>query len=501
MLPGFGTRHLSLLFCEITDPAAAARSLASLPVTSCADIVRARSGRAAATAAARPPWLGVALSFAGLRKVAPQAERMNDVAFKQGLDARRSSLLADPTDPAAEGYCGNWRFGRPGQRGLDVVLILADDDAAAVGASVSALQERPPAGLDPALVQDGARLPAPRDGQEPFGFCDDLSQPGLRGRLSDDPADLLTPRPGAGEVRPRRPDHNLVWPGEFILGYPGQDALDRLRPGPVVEGGPPWTRGGSLLVLRRLRQDVDGFRAFVRSAAGELAARHPALGSLTAEQLAAKLMGRWPSGAPLLLAPDADRPDLARDPGARNGFAYLEAGDVAGLLCPRAAHIRRAYPRDAATSGLTEANIETHRLLRRSIPYADGPDDQGLLFLAYQTSIERQFEFVTRAWLNNPHLHDTDDGHDPIAGQSFGQRGDRGRAFSIAVASESNGTERISLKLPGDWVVPTGGAYLFVPSLSALRGLPAQPGEAARARAHRPSRPARGEQDRRSPPA
>jgi deferrochelatase/peroxidase EfeB len=69
--------------------------------------------------------------------------------------------------------------------------------------------------------------------------------------------------------------------------------------------------------------------------------------------------------------------------------------------------------------------------MRRSIPFADETTGEcGLLFLAYQTSIERQFEFVTRAWRNNPHLHDTDNGHDPIAGQSFGMRGDRTRARS-----------------------------------------------------------------------
>jgi Dyp-type peroxidase family len=216
-----------------------------------------------------------------------------------------------------------------------------------------------------------------------------------------------------------------------------------------------------------------------------LAQRYPALTHMTAEHLGAKFMGRWQSGTPVMTAPNADRPAIGRDPYANNDFKFLAqkrraspdgsgAADPLGVRCPRAAHIRRAYPRDGATSGLTEANIETHRLLRRSIPFVDGTppaQEHGLLFLAYQTSIERQFEFITRAWLNNPHLHDTDDGHDPIAGQSFGARGDRGRIFSMAIRSRTGNIERVSLELPGDWVVPTGGEYFFVPPLSALARL------------------------------
>jgi Dyp-type peroxidase family len=308
-------------------------------------------------------------------------------------------------------------------------------------------------------VQRGALRPPPDAGREPFGFCDDLSQPVVRGRLSEADDDVFPGRADDAEQR------NVVWPGEFLFGYPGQDGLDRLRPGPVVTGGPSWTRDGSLLVVRRLRQDVAAFHAFVRRAACELATRHRALAGLTPEGLAARLMGRWPSGAPLVRSPDRDRPQLA----SGNDFAY--GGDALGLRCPRAAHVRRAYPRDAATSALTDANIETHRLLRRSIPYGARTGECGLLFLAYQTSIERQFEFITRAWLNNPHLHDTDDGHDPIAGQSFGTGGARERVFTLPIRTAGGGVQRVSMALERDWVVPTGGGYFFVPSARALRDL------------------------------
>ena len=61
------------------------------------------------------------------------------------------------------------------------------------------------------------------------------------------------------------------------------------------------------------------------------------------------------------------------------------------------------YPR----GDVKESEVQTHRLLRRGIPYGEPslssptapvPDtedaDRGLLFLAYQTSIENQFEFL-----------------------------------------------------------------------------------------------------------
>jgi Dyp-type peroxidase family len=319
-----------------------------------------------------------------------------------------------------------------------------------------------PGALRLVFEQRGDVLPHPRTGKEHFGFCDDISQPAVRGLLAD--GSLLTPRMGA--LRTAAP--HRIWPGEFIFGYPAQHGVDRLRPGPVARGGPPWTHNGSLLVFRRLRQDSAAFERFLRQAAATLSRKHPSAARAWPDVLRAKLMGRWPSGAPLMHHPRDDAPEH----GTRNDFGYGD--DPLGLVCPRAAHIRRAYPRDAATSSVTEANVETHRLLRRSIPFVDrrgGFAERGLLFLAYQTSIERQFEFVTRAWLNNPHLHETDDGHDPIAGQPFGARGDRTRCLSLPVVSDDGTVERVKLELRQEWVVPTGGGYFFAPSVTALREL------------------------------
>jgi Dyp-type peroxidase family len=493
VLPGFATRFQAFLFVELLDPGGARDWLRSLPVTTLRDVLTL--GPPVGTSPT-PAWTNVALSHRGLLKITRDADRMMDMPFKQGL-ARRSALLGDPPSEAADGNCRNWVVGAPGQPGLDAVLIVGSDERRCLDAAVDALRRGLPPGVEIVMVQPGEDRQAPFVKHEPFGFRDDISQPGVRGRLSQAHDGFLTPRMNPADPHQGRPGQNLIWPGEFVFGYPGQDPLDKHRPGPVTGGGPPWTRDGSLLVVRRLRQDVDGFHRFLRGAAEELSSRHPALAGLTPEQLGAKLMGRWPSGAPLAKAPDADRPGLGEDPHANNDFAFAaptpgastagassarastaggSAGDPLGLFCPRAAHIRRAYPRGAATAGLTAANIETHRMIRRSIAFGAGAGDgpaaeRGIVFLAYQTSIERQFEFVTRAWLNNPHLHDTDDGHDPIAGQPFGAHGNRARTFTIPVRTQDGAVERVPLAIPFEWVVPTGGGYFFAPSAGMLQGL------------------------------
>jgi deferrochelatase/peroxidase EfeB len=60
--------------------------------------------------------------------------------------------------------------------------------------------------------------------------------------------------------------------------------------------------------------------------------------------LAAKLVGRWRSGAPLTLAPAHDDPGLGADPRRNNDFTY--ADDPDGRQVPFGSHMRRMNPRD-----------------------------------------------------------------------------------------------------------------------------------------------------------
>src|SRR5262249_15417153 len=141
---------------------------------------------------------------------------------------------------------------------------------------------------------------------------------------------------------------------------------------------------------RRLRQDVAAFWKFARDQASRLAQKYPVLAGLTAERFASLLVGRWPSGAPVMREPDHDNPQLARHPVAVNDFNFANATDPVPLLpgasptpdnfpaappdpgasrCPFAAHIRKINPRDDGTEAGDGDRILPKRILRRGIPF------------------------------------------------------------------------------------------------------------------------------------
>src|SRR5262249_58291362 len=131
--------------------------------------------------------------------------------------------------------------------------------------------------------------------------------------------------------------------------------------------------------FRNAQARVGGFNRFLRDHGSTEDER---------ELLAAKLVGRWRSGAPLTLAPDKDNPALGADPKRNNDFDY--AKDERGRQVPFGAHIRRMNPRDTKLTRLTDVNI--HRLIRRGTTYgrpydpnalseADDDEGRGSIFL------------------------------------------------------------------------------------------------------------------------
>ena len=440
-------------------------------------------------------WTAVAFSFPAIAALAgdTDANAFGEQSFRQGL-AERSTYLGDPTDPGHPGHRANWVVGGSDNE-ADALVIVAADDPNDLDAAVDEILDRSGAhGVMLLFGQRGDTLPGNLQGHEHFGFKDGISQPGVRGRRATSPDDHLTPRfldaddPHA--VLFAKPGQPLVWPGQFLLGEPRQHHQDPTVPAPPATAFPDWARRGSYLVCRRLHQDVVGFWELATTAAA-------AMGT-TPVRLASMLVGRWPSGAPLLRSPDADDATLAGDEFANNHFLFDDetrasalvdlpgyqgdthrpaTGDLLGQVCPFAAHIRKVNSRDSGTDFGVPADTFLRLMLRRGIPYGEpiagvadpSPEleaaERGLLFAAYMASIEDQFEFVTRRWANSP-VQPNVGGVDPIIGQRD-LRGDRRRTVDLPTADGSTTT----IELPEDLVTSTGGGYFFAPPISALRGV------------------------------
>jgi Dyp-type peroxidase family len=520
ILLGFNKDFQALLFLEITDRGAFRPWLQRLArsATTTRDVLLFRNAlrelrRRGAEQTVHSTWLEVAFSRDGLVKLVSEEEaaKFRDEAFSQGLD-RRAALLGD-----APGAAASWVIGGPNNR-ADALLLVAADQESHLTAEVDRLTDAARAnGAKLLFCQRGARLP-PEGNREHFGFRDGISQPGIRGLLSEDPEIFLTPRENPDDPDDGKPGQPLLWPGEFVFGYPGQDANATAaeggirKPGPSSLGdpgqpvAPPWACNGSYLVFRRLRQDVGGFRRFIREQASRL--------GLAEDLLEAKIVGRFRSGAPIArtlvdvpaMGSNAcasndfrfadDSPLLAVPPNARQCTRTPPAApaDFEALTCPFGAHIRKAYPRNDLdrfenTQGLERTDTETHRILRRGIPYGppypmDPPacdaEERGLLFLAYQTSIVRQFEHIQSVWANQEEARIPPPGLPFSAGQDLiiGQTSGKVRKFMLKWR-DAAGKEHDEILAAEPFVVPTGGGYFFVPSVTALGKIARWPPQAA----------------------
>ncbi len=269
-----------------------------------------------------------------------------------------------------------------------------------------------------------------------FGYRDRMSQPVIEGSGDE-------PTPGSG---------GPLKPGEFLLGYPDEDGHVAVQPEPDV-----LRRNGTYAAYRRLEEHVGAFREFLRA------------NSQTPEEeefLAAKLMGRWRSGAPLVLAPEKDDPDLGADLRRNNDFNYKES-DPHGYAVPLGSHIRRMNPRDTA------ANMNRRRLIRRGATYGphlpeDAPEDgreRGIAAFVICGSLIRQFEFAQNVWANDRNFHELGNERDPMIGNQDG---------TLEFKIPKRPIRRTIKGLPAFTTV-RGGAYFFLPGLGALRYLATLP--------------------------
>jgi Dyp-type peroxidase family len=265
-----------------------------------------------------------------------------------------------------------------------------------------------------------------------FGYRDRLSQPVIQGSGDE-------PTPGSGPP---------LKAGEFILGYPDEGGPQEALPQPEI-----LARNGSYMAYRRLEEHAGRFRDFLRE--------H---GKTPEEQefIAAKLMGRWRSGAPLTLAPLKDDPALGADPLRNNNFNYKQ-NDPLGYAVPLGSHMRRMNPRDTAH------NMNRRRMIRRGATYgphlADDADEdgqeRGIAAFILCASLIRQFEFAQNVWVNDRSFHELGNERDPIIGTHDG---------TLEYKIPKRPVRRKITGLPAFTTV-RGGAYFFLPGLRALRWL------------------------------
>jgi Dyp-type peroxidase family len=316
--------------------------------------------------------------------------------------------------------------------------------------------------------------PLPND-REHFGFRDGISQPVIKGSN-------ITP---AG-------NNNDINPGEFVLGYKNeydvypdapllkvpQGNLELLADNPEGyennETGKPFKdigKNGTYFVLRQLEQNVDGYWSFLKK---QTIDEHGNTSNEEATKIAAKMMGRWPGGAPLVKHPDKD-PGVDSDD---NSFSYIRE-DKHGEKCPFGSHIRRTNPRDhfeESPPGVSLKLTRRHRIMRRVRSYGEdfigsaenhNPNGEvGLLFGCFNANISKQFEFIQYTWANSPKFKKLYDDPDPIIGVRECPAAGVKQNFTIP-------QKTINKVIPGlqSFVTVKGGAYFFFPSVSVLKFL------------------------------
>jgi Dyp-type peroxidase family len=406
-------------------------------------------------------FVNVAFTHRGLAALGMDRALLDDfpLAFVQGADhPARCRVNGDVGDNAPQ----SWDWGA-GDNGVDVLLMLyapSPEEASRAAREHRARAEA--AGLRFVLGLNAGELPGRK---EHFGFRDGIAQPVVRGTRASEPA------------------YNTLPPGEFLLGH--TDAYGNIAHAPGAGAVSPFGQNGSYLVFRQLEQNVESFWRYCAREAGRL--------HTDAVTVAAKMVGRWPSGASLVKHPDRD-PQQDRYQN-EDDFAYLAThrhNDRGGSACPFGAHVRRTNPRDWELGSSRHESLELanrHRLIRRGRPYGASVSKQmdvrelagsetapesprGLQFLAFNADLERQFEFVQQQWLQNPAFADLAANPDAIAGTSSPRAVDP-PAFTIQQDTARSSFGRcVGLDA---FVRLRGAGYFFMPSVSAVRRLKLRP--------------------------
>jgi Dyp-type peroxidase family len=372
-------------------------------------------------------WVTVAFTWNGLRALGLDEASLSSFPeeFRQGMPAR-AEMLGDTGVNAP----GNWVGGLASPDLHAIVILFARDEPErlrCVGEHDKLVAASK--GVEVMSVLDLNASPPFNYAHDHFGYRDRLSQPVIEGSGEE-------PTPGSGAA---------LKAGEFILGYPDEFGVTAVSPQPNE-----LARNGSYMAYRRLEEHVGKFREFLLQH-GDTAEEQ--------ELIAAKLMGRWRSGAPLVLSPDKDDLVLAADMQRNNDFNYKEM-DPQGYAVPLGSHARRMNPRDTA------ANINRRRMIRRGATYGpalpdDAPEDgveRGIAAFVICGSLIRQFEFAQNVWANDRNFHELGNERDPVIGNQDG---------TLEFKIPKRPIRKKIVGLPAFTTVK-GGAYFFLPGLKAL---------------------------------
>jgi deferrochelatase/peroxidase EfeB len=330
--------------------------------------------------------------------------------------------------------------------------------------------------------------------KEHFGYTDGISDPFFKGKSSN-PENVI----GAGKPTLKDPSTLAGWEpletGEFILGYRDEMGEYPISPDPRL-----LSFNGTFMVYRKLHENVGSFKEYMEDVGKDFPGGK--------EALAAKFSGRWRNGAPITTFPTQKEADefisklnkasVDRDSAetdqektiAAAEFAKLKMqltafnynNDIPGAKCPVGAHMRRVNPRGALQFGVKKAFndnpgalVNRRRILRRGLPYGEVKDptsnkgNHGIIFMALNASIERQFEFVQQQWVNYGNDFKLANEKDPLLGNHGVADSGKGKGKMI-VPNDPDGSNAPFFcgDIP-NLVNTLGGDYFFIPSLTALR--------------------------------
>ena len=421
------------------DDSAAARRFVSALTTELTTSVEWDGGKPEST-------LNIAFTFTGLSALGISADALEGFPseFRQGMLAR-ARLLGDVGESDPSNWEPLWR------EDVHCLVMIGANDTAGLTKRVGWVEgQRAAAGRITlvgsqdagALVVDG-RL----SNKEHFGYSDGYGNPEI------DHTGLPLQR-GSG-----KPVADNGWApvaaGELLLGHIDERGEVSRTPPPIG-----LFRNGTFLAYRKVHQKVGTFRRWLAEEGARVAGGQ--------ELLAAKMVGRWRDGTPLALSPDRMDQTIVQDDDRVVDFRY--DADPQGLRCPLGSHIRRANPRDAL--GFGTSLTASRRIMRRGLPYGewtpldqpgDDTSEHGIIFMAVNASLREQFEFVLQQWMN--YGNDFGQGNDPdplIGNRSAGNK------MVIPGDPAAGRRPHVCFDMP-QFVVTRGGAYFFIPSITALR--------------------------------